>query len=229
MPRNDNVFHFTNLQTAAETQNAVLRSILEKDRKDCRPSATNAMIWSCEMHHLPKTCCLHNPQCVSVTDLGECDGRSNGDHIATEKKTTDANQSREECLLYIILPEVRSSRSTHYRPARVNASNNVKHLEESGSENGDVINLLPFSPSQSQLEESDRLRRSEGSPLTHLSNINKNRTFWEWHLESLMELLPIITAGKAKIKHRPYDCSGMGIRSHYLERFRWMPGVCSFM
>lgn len=86
VPRNDNVFHFTNLQTAAETQNAVLRSILEKDRKDRRPSATNAMIWSCEMHHLPKTCFLHNPQCVSVTDLGECDSRSNGDHIATEKK-----------------------------------------------------------------------------------------------------------------------------------------------
>lgn len=179
------------------------------------------------MHHLPKTCCLHNPRCMSVTDLGECDCRSNCDHIVTEKK--DTNQSREERFLYIILPEVRSSQSMHYRPTRVNASNNPKHLEESGSENGDLINLLPFGPTPSQLEESDRLWRSGGSPLTQPSNTNKNQTFWEWHLESLMEPLPVITAGKVKIMHRPYDCSGIGIRSHYLERFRWMWGVWGFM
>jgi len=60
----------------------------------------------------------------------------------------------EKNVSFIFLPEVCSSQSTHYGPAEVNASNNVKHLEESGSKNGDVINL-PFSPSQSQLEESD--------------------------------------------------------------------------
>lgn len=126
------------------------------------------------MHHLPKTCCLHNPQCVSVTDLGECDGRRNGDHIATEKNRCQSKQGGMFALHHPARGPFESEDAL-----RAGSGQCIKQRETpgSGSENGDVTNLLPFSLSQSQQEESDQLRRSEGSPLTHPSNINKNLNF----------------------------------------------------